>query len=484
MINLWILVLFASTCSAAPVSEIITVSARSHNSVEQGQTATLPCWVNPSQSAEDLEVRWYRGDRFDTPVMLRKAKKFVHETQESSYNGRVSFGVKDAASGGLKTGDVSLQLVNVTIGDEGVYTCYISREFSHDSTTASLSVTVTGNPPLLSAVWKEDNVVNVSCESEGWYPQPVLRWSDGTKDLNRENPMYSRLSSGLYSVRSWLTVPTSSEVSCSVGLHDEHMQRARMRLEHHQRDSSSGGWVAFGILFSIVLAGLVLGAVYLKKKGTHQGIKNTNSNEETKGLLSKENQALSAARQCYVNVKLEDAKSEFIIIRGNKVRDSGKCPDGDEVTCLTAIKGTPGFSSGQHYWEVSLGHAYLEPKKSWWIGVTSAAEITSNFSPNTSNGFWFLSSSPNIENTLQFNTEPRICLPIQSRPKKVGVYLDYDKGVLSFYDVEDERLISSLATVFIKEVFPFFNPGTTDHAVMEILQRTEQINDAVTEKST
>ncbi|XP_061571330.1 butyrophilin-like protein 3 [Cololabis saira] len=443
------------------VSEIITVSARSHNSVEQGQTATLPCWVNPSQSAEDLEVRWYRGDCFDTPVMLRKARKFVHETQESSYNGRVSFGVKNAASGGLKTGDVSLKLVNVTIGDEGVYTCYISRDFSHDSTTASLSVTVTGNPPLLSAVWKEDNVVNVSCESEGWYPQPVLRWSDGTKDLNRENPMYSRLSSGLYSARSWVTVPTSSEVSCSVGLHDEHMQRARMRLEHYQRDSLSGGWVAFGILFSIVLAGLVLRAVYFKKKDFQSST---------------------------VNVKLEDPKNEFITMRGNKVRDSGKdFPDGDEVTCLTAIKGTPGFSSGQHYWEVSLGNVNVpEPKRSWWIGVTSEAEIPrrSDFSPNTSNGFWFLSSSPEIENTLQFNTEPRICLPIQSRPKKVGVYLDYDKGVLSFYDVEDERLIGSLATVFIKEVFPFFNPGKTDRAHMEILQRTEQINDADTEKPT
>ncbi|XP_061566178.1 butyrophilin subfamily 1 member A1-like [Cololabis saira] len=436
MINLWILVLFASTCSAAPVSEIITVSARSQNSVEQGQTATLPCWVNPSQSAEDLEVRWYRGDRFDTPVMLRKARKFVHENQESSYNGRVSFGVKDAASGGLKTGDVSLKLVNVTVGDEGVYTCYISSEVSHDSTTASLSVTVTGNPPLLSAVWKKINVVNVSCESEGWYPQPVLSWSDGTKDLNRENPMYSRLSSGLYSARSWITVPSSSEVSCSIGLHDEHMQRARMRLEHHQ-----------------------------------SGFKITNSNEDFQSST--------------VNVKLEDAKSEFITIRGNKVRDADRedFPDGDEVTCLTAIKGTPGFSSGQHYWEVSLGNANIEPKMSWWIGVTSAAEIPrrSDISRNTSNGFWFLYSSPDIENTLQFNIEPRICLPIKSRPKKVGVYLDYDKGVLSFYDVEDASLIGSLATKFTKEVFPFFNPGRNDKAVMEIIQRTEQINNVGTE---
>uniref|UniRef100_A0A8C6M875 Ig-like domain-containing protein n=1 Tax=Nothobranchius furzeri TaxID=105023 RepID=A0A8C6M875_NOTFU len=96
--------------------------------VEQNQTATLPCWLSPPpQSAEDQEVHWYFGyDHYDTLVMLYRAKMFDHGSQSASYVGRVSFGLKDATSGGLKAGDVSLKLVNVTIQDAGVYTCFVS----------------------------------------------------------------------------------------------------------------------------------------------------------------------------------------------------------------------------------------------------------------------------------------------------------------------------------------------------------------------
>ena len=91
--------------------------------------------------------------------------------------------------------------------------------------------TAIGSTPLLSIMWKEDNLVNVSCESEGWYPEPVLRWSDKTKDLTHKHPMNSMVSSGLYSVHSWLIVPGSSEVSCSVGLsQDKEVQEARLLI--------------------------------------------------------------------------------------------------------------------------------------------------------------------------------------------------------------------------------------------------------------
>lgn len=88
-----------------------------------------------------------------------------------------------------------------------------------------------GTHPLLSAVWREDNSVHVSCESQGWYPEPKLRWSDQKQDLTPKVLKYNNVSSGLVSVRSWLLVPTSSEVSCSVGLPDGEAKESRMRLE-------------------------------------------------------------------------------------------------------------------------------------------------------------------------------------------------------------------------------------------------------------
>lgn len=176
-----------------------------------------------------------------------------------------------------------------------------------------------------------------------------------------------------------------------------------------------------------------------------------------------------------VNVKLEDRNNPYLKVVGNRVREAQiEFPDGEMVTCVTAIKGTSGFSSGKHYWEVSMRtDEKLGIKQSWWVGVTSAAEIPSNSStsfPNTSNGFWFLSSSPKRANSFQFSTQPEISIPFHSRPETVGVYLDCDSGELSFYNVEEKTLIGSFTATFKGEIFPLFNPGKGDTSPMEVVQ--------------
>lgn len=122
----------------ASVSDSFVVSTRSPVSVPLGHTTTLPCWLNPPQNAESLEIRWSRKDSFETPFL---AKNFESASQDASYKGRVSFGLKDAVSSGLKTGDVSLKLVNVTLEDAGDYLCFVSSEKDYNSASISLTVT-------------------------------------------------------------------------------------------------------------------------------------------------------------------------------------------------------------------------------------------------------------------------------------------------------------------------------------------------------
>uniref|UniRef100_A0A3Q2P8F7 Ig-like domain-containing protein n=1 Tax=Fundulus heteroclitus TaxID=8078 RepID=A0A3Q2P8F7_FUNHE len=203
------------------VSESFTVSVRSPVSVQRGHVATLPCWLTSSQSAEDMEVRWYQGGaQKETSILLYKAKGVDYTSQKASYTDRVSFGLKDGTSGGLKTGDISLKLQNVTLEDTGKYTCFVNSLADYDSASVIDPlpfIPETGRPPLLSAVMKDDDKVNVSCESEGWHPKPELRWSDRTEALTSADVSFSKTSDGLYTVRSWLLVPSSSEVSCAVG---------------------------------------------------------------------------------------------------------------------------------------------------------------------------------------------------------------------------------------------------------------------------
>lgn len=99
-----------------------------------------------------------------------------------------------------------------------------------------------GGPLHLSAVWTDNNVVNVSCWSKGWYPKPYLRWSDQKGALTPEIIQHAEESSGLLSVHSWALVNSSSEIICTLGLQDGEEKQSRLHLsklpQNGQRDSN------------------------------------------------------------------------------------------------------------------------------------------------------------------------------------------------------------------------------------------------------
>lgn len=85
-------------------------------------------------------MHWYRSDQFNSPIIRYRERKFDYASQNTLYVGRVSFGSKDAAFGGLRSGDVSLKLENVSLEDAGEYNCYVSSDQDHDKAVVSLIV--------------------------------------------------------------------------------------------------------------------------------------------------------------------------------------------------------------------------------------------------------------------------------------------------------------------------------------------------------
>ncbi|KAL7403196.1 hypothetical protein ABVT39_026119 [Epinephelus coioides] len=115
------------------------------------------------------------------------------------------------------------------------------------------------------------------------------------------------------------------------------------------------------------------------------------------------------------------------------------------------------FSSGRFYYEVQV-----EWKTEWNLGVARESINRKGRIPaNPQNGFWLLSLRN--ENEYYARAGPDIRLSLKSQPEKVGVFVDYEEGLVSFYDVDAAALIYSFTGCsFTEKLYPYFSPCTNN----------------------
>ncbi|XP_037531629.1 nuclear factor 7, brain-like [Nematolebias whitei] len=116
-----------------------------------------------------------------------------------------------------------------------------------------------------------------------------------------------------------------------------------------------------------------------------------------------------------------------------------------------------GFSSGRFYYEV-----LVKDKSQWDLGV--AYELINRkgdirLSPK--NGYWTIWLRKGEELTV--NAGPPISLKVREIPEKIGVFVDYDEGQVSFYNVDlSTNIFSFFGCTFTGKLFPFFSPCGSD----------------------
>ncbi|KAI4877377.1 hypothetical protein NFI96_006499, partial [Prochilodus magdalenae] len=227
-------------------------------------SVSLRCTVSDNMDVRQLEVRWYRPLRFDTPVLLYKNGQIMEDSVDKQYQGRASL------LGGLEKGDVSLKLDHLTVADDGSYTCHVSSERWYDKKNVELRVQAVGSTPILSVAEAEGGLVNVSCHSDGWLPEPSLIWTDGEgKVLNHLSKNKSTTDfEGFFNISSWLLyAPSESDwLSCSVALSGSQEKRESRVLPHIKKDSWKGAFIVSLLLSLLFVAGIGLFFV-LRKKG-------------------------------------------------------------------------------------------------------------------------------------------------------------------------------------------------------------------------
>ncbi|KAI7814048.1 hypothetical protein IRJ41_006950 [Triplophysa rosa] len=122
----------------------------------------------------------------------------------------------------------------------------------------------------------------------------------------------------------------------------------------------------------------------------------------------------------------------------------------DKCVC---VLGKEGFSSGRFYFEVQV-----KEKTDWTLGVVRESINRKKMIRQTpQNGYWAVILRD--EYNYWACAGPFVSLCLRVSPQKVGVFVDYEEGLVCFYDVDNRSHIYSFTgQTFTEKLFPYFSP--------------------------
>ncbi|XP_040892559.1 E3 ubiquitin-protein ligase TRIM21-like [Toxotes jaculatrix] len=121
--------------------------------------------------------------------------------------------------------------------------------------------------------------------------------------------------------------------------------------------------------------------------------------------------------------------------------------------CVISL-GKQGFSSGRFYFEVQV-----KGKTEWDLGVARES-ITrkGDVILQPQSGYWTIWLRK--ENEYKALTNSAVPLHLKTKPEKVGVFVDYEEGLVSFYDVDTAALMYSFTGCsFTEKLYPYLSPS-------------------------
>ncbi|XP_078138183.1 E3 ubiquitin-protein ligase TRIM21-like isoform X2 [Centroberyx gerrardi] len=170
---------------------------------------------------------------------------------------------------------------------------------------------------------------------------------------------------------------------------------------------------------------------------------------------------LKRVQQYAVDVTLDPDTAHPVLI----LSDDGKqvnhgdvrknLPDNPErFSPCACVLGKQSFSSGRFYYEVQV-----KGKTEWDLGVVRGSINRKGYITTSSKiGYWSVWLSDG--NEYKARADPRVLLSVKSKPQKVGVFVDYEEGLVSFYDVDAAALIYSFTgCTFTEKLYPIFCPS-------------------------
>ncbi|AWO97221.1 putative E3 ubiquitin-protein ligase TRIM39-like [Scophthalmus maximus] len=139
------------------------------------------------------------------------------------------------------------------------------------------------------------------------------------------------------------------------------------------------------------------------------------------------------------------------------VKDGGEGPEVDKRSerfdMFASVLGVNSLTSGRSYWEVEVSN-----KSGWDLGVARAdANRKGKLSLSPDDGYWVIVHYE--DDKYAALTAPPLALSLPQKPEKVGVFVDHEEGVVSFYDLTAQSHVYSFTGCsFSHKLLPYFSP--------------------------
>ncbi|KAG6929568.1 butyrophilin subfamily 2 member A1 [Chelydra serpentina] len=470
------------------VSAQFTVTGPDHPvTASLGGEAVLSCHLSPKLSAENMEVRWFRS-KYSAVVHLYYGGRDQYGEQMLEYGGRTEL-LKDD----ITNGRVSLRIRDIRPSDDGQYSCYFESTVSYEEALLELQVAGLGSDPDISVEGHQDGGIRVVCRSSRWYPEPEAQW----RDLQGQNlPSASKeisLADYLFQTEIAIVITEGSnqKVSCCV-------RNPRLNQERETAISVAelffprvNPWMVAIWVSLTLLAVLIVLASYCfwtqhRAKETLRSDKESEKEtllsecerekETLRSEMEREKETLQSemkrqkgeyeavkelglarARGYAVDVTLDPdtAHPNLVLSEDRKhVKHAAWDPPNKAegfYHCICVL-GAEGFAGGRRYWEVEVGG-----KTGWYLGVCrESVSRKGNVTLTPVNGYWVVWLTGGIYQAL---TSPSTSLPVSIRPSRMGIFLDYEAGEVSFYNVTDRSRLFTFTDTFSGTLHPYFSPG-------------------------
>ncbi|XP_028712141.1 tripartite motif-containing protein 75-like [Peromyscus leucopus] len=117
------------------------------------------------------------------------------------------------------------------------------------------------------------------------------------------------------------------------------------------------------------------------------------------------------------------------------------------------VLGFPNFSSGRHFWAVKVGE-----KSEWAVGICRANLSTGARQSLIPPGCWRIVWKGDCFE-VSGEADPKGSQLKATRPRVIGIFLDYELGEVSFYRMPEKSHICTIGDTFAEPVCPYFYIG-------------------------